>query len=203
MPEAPSEEIRIARQTPERELLKRSQAGDTRAFDEIVTGHRTRVYALLYQILRNEDDALDLTQETFIRAWRSLRKFDGRHMLSTWLHRIATNAAIDLIRRKQNHPQCELDDRFLAVDPASRTTPSTPDLPGASLDRQSLQKILDSALATLSPEHRAVIVLREVEELSYEEIAVRTRASIGTVMSRLFYARKHLQSLLKDAHEEF
>lgn len=194
---------RLASRESERDLLRRSLGGDTRAFDEIVTSHRTRIFALVYQILRNEDDALDLTQETFIRAWRSLGKFDGRHPVATWLHRIATNAAIDLIRRKQNHPQCEINDRMMAVDPASRTTPSMGEIPGSSLDRRDLQNRLDSALASLSPEHRAVIVLREVEELSYEEIAARTRASMGTVMSRLFYARKHLQTLLKDAHEEF
>lgn len=187
----------------ERELLERARSGDTQAFDEIVTGHRTRVYALLFQILRNEDDAMDLTQDTFIRAWRSLNKFDGRHPVATWLHRIATNAAIDLIRRHQVRPQCELNDGPMAVDPASRTTPSAPAIPGEALDRRDLRAALDKALAALSPEHRAVVVLREVEELSYEEIAARTKTSMGTVMSRLFYARKHLQSLLKDAHEEF
>lgn len=187
----------------ERTLLERARSGDTQAFDEIVTSHRTRVYALLFQILRNEDDAMDLTQDTFIRAWRSLNKFDGRHPVATWLHRIATNAAIDLIRRHQVRPQCEINDGPMAVDPASRTTPSAPAIPGEALDRRDLRAALDKALATLSPEHRAVIILREVEELSYEEIAARTRASMGTVMSRLFYARKHLQSLLKDAHEEF
>lgn len=187
----------------ERELLGRARSGDTKAFDEIVTGHRTRVYALLFQILRNEDDAMDLTQDTFIRAWRSLSKFDGRHPVATWLHRIATNAAIDLIRRHQVRPQCELNDGPMAVDPASRTTPSAPAIPGEAIDRRDLRAALDKALAALSPEHRAVVVLREVEELSYEEIAAHTKASIGTVMSRLFYARKHLQSLLKDAHERF
>lgn len=187
----------------ERELLERARRGDTRAFDEIVTAHRTRVYAIVFQILRNEEDAMDLSQETFIRAWRSLHKFDGRHPVTTWLHRIATNAAIDLIRRRQVRPQCELTDGPLAVDPASRTTPATFAVPGEGIDRQDLRSLLDKALDSLSPEHRAVVVLREVEELSYDEIAGRTKTSVGTVMSRLFYARKHLQSLLKQAHEEY
>ena len=91
----------------------------------------------------------------------------------------------------------------MAVDPASRTTPSRSEVPGEALDRRDLRARLDRALASLSPEHRAVVVLREIEELSYEEIAGQTRTSIGTVMSRLFYARKHLQSLLKEVHEEF
>lgn len=187
----------------ERELLERARSGDTRAFDEIVTIHRTRIYALIFQILRNEEDAMDLSQETFIRAWRSLGKFDGRHPFSTWLHRIATNAAIDLIRRRRVRPQCELTDGHLAVDPASRTTPAAFAIPGEGIDRQELRALLDRALASLSPDHRAVIILREVEDLSYEEIARRTQTSVGTVMSRLFYARKHLQTLLKQAHEEY
>jgi len=187
----------------ERELLELARRGDTQAFDEIVTATRSRVFALLHQILRNEEDAMDLTQETFIKAWRSLGKFDGRHPLATWLHRIATNAAIDLIRRRQARPQCELLETDLSVDPASRTAPSAPEPPGSAMDRGDLRTILDRALATLSPEHRAVIVLREIEELSYGEIAERMKTSQGTVMSRLFYARKHLQALLKDAHEEF
>lgn len=187
----------------EQELLGLARGGDTQAFDEIVTCHRSRIFALVYQILRNEEDAMDLTQETFIKAWRSLGKFDGRHPVGTWLHRIATNAAIDLIRRRQVRPQCEINDSTMAADPASRTTPSSPEAPGTSMDRRDLRTLLDRALATLSPEHRAVIVLREIEDLSYEEIAESTKTSIGTVMSRLYYARKHLQALLKDAHEEF
>ena len=136
----------------ERELLERARSGDTGAFDEIVTSHRTRVYALLFQILRNEDDAMDLTQDTFIRAWRSLNKFDGRHPVATWLHRIATNAAIDLIRRHQVRPQCELSDGPMAIDAASRTTPSAPAIPGEALDRRDLRKALDKALGLVSIE---------------------------------------------------
>lgn len=184
-------------------LLERARAGDTRAFDELITLHRQRVFAIAFQILRNEDDAMDVAQETFIKAWRSLAKFDGGHPLGTWLRRIATNGAIDVVRRRQAHPQCEIDDRDLAVDPASRTTPARPAAPGAAMDLRDLRCRLDRALAALSPDHRAVVILREVEELSYEEIAGRIGCSVGTVMSRLFYARRHLQSQLKATYEEF
>jgi RNA polymerase sigma-70 factor (ECF subfamily) len=187
----------------EKELLDRARRGDTEAFDEIVTLHRQRVYSLAFQILRNSDDAMDVAQETFLKAWRSLAKFDGGHPVGTWLHRIATNAAIDIVRRRQNRPQCAIDDVELAVDAASRTTPSAPEAPGVGMDRRDLRGRLDAALASLSPEHRAVIILREVEELSYEEIAARTNTSTGTVMSRLYYARRYLQTRLKDTHEEF
>jgi len=186
----------------ETDLLARARTGDTGAFDEIITLHRQRVFAIAYQILRNEDDAMDVAQETFIKAWHSLGKFDGRHPLGTWLHRIATNASIDVVRRRQVRPQCGLEGD-LAVDAASRTTPSCPPAPGVGMDLRELRSRLDRALASLSAEHRTVIVLREVEELSYEEIAARMRTSIGTVMSRLYYARRHLQTQLKDTHEEF
>lgn len=184
-------------------LLARARAGDTGAFDELITLHRQRVFAIAFQILRNQDDAMDVAQETFIKAWQSLAKFDGRHPLGTWLHRIATNGAIDVVRRRQSHLACELDEGNLPVDAASRTTPARPDAPGTAMDLRDLRTRLDAALAALSPDHRAVIVLREVEELSYEEIADRMRCSLGTVMSRLFYARRHLQSQLKSTYEEF
>lgn len=187
----------------EKELLDRARRGDTGAFDEIITLHRQRVYALAFQILRNSDDAMDVAQETFLKAWRSLAKFDGRHPVGTWLHRIATNASIDIVRRRQNRPQCAIEDVELTADAASQTTPSAPEPPGVEMDRRDLRIRLDEALAALSPEHRTVIILREVEELSYDEIAARMNTSTGTVMSRLYYARRYLQTLLKGTHEEF
>ena len=187
----------------ENDLLARARSGDTVAFDRLISLHRQRVFAIAYQILRNEDDAMDIAQETFTKAWQSLGKFDGRHPLGTWLHRIATNAAIDVVRRRQARPQCGLEGGELTVDAASRTTPSAPPPPGVGMDLRELRARLDRALASLSAEHRAVIVLREVDELSYEEIAKCLHTSVGTVMSRLYYARRHLQARLKETHEEF
>jgi len=187
----------------EQGLLDRARSGDTGAFDKIITLHRQRVYSLAFQILRNCDDAMDVSQETFLKAWRTLAKFDGSHPFGSWLHRIATNASIDVIRRRQSRPQCRIDDVELAVDAASRTTPSAPEAPGVEMDRRDLRSRLDEALASLSPEHRAVIILREVEELPYGEIAARMNTSAGTVMSRLYYARRYLQTRLKGTHEEF
>jgi RNA polymerase sigma-70 factor (ECF subfamily) len=186
----------------EASLLVRAQSGDTAAFDKLITLHRERIYMHVFQIVRNEEDALDLTQETFIRAWKSLRRFDAAAAFSSWLHRIATNAAIDLCRRRQVRPQTEIESGTMKIDPASRTTPSRSETPGASLDRAEIRRRVEEAFATLSPEHRAVIVLKEIEDLSYEEIALHLGCSMGTVMSRLFYARKKLQTLLRDLHEE-
>ncbi len=186
----------------EARLLARAQSGDTAAFDNLITRHRERVYMHVFQIVRNEEDALDLTQETFIRAWKSLPRFDVAIPFASWLHKIATNAAIDLCRRRQVRPQTEIESGAMKIDPASRTTPSTPEAPGARLDRAEIKRRVEKAFEALSPEHRAVIVLKEIEDLSYEEIARHLNCSPGTVMSRLFHARKKLQRLLRDLHEE-
>jgi RNA polymerase sigma-70 factor, ECF subfamily len=186
----------------EARLLIRAQGGDTVAFDKLITLNRERIYMHTFQIVRNEEDALDLTQETFIRAWRSLSRFDGTATLSSWLHRISTNAAIDLCRRRRVRPYAELESGSMKIDPASRTTPSSPEAPGASVDHAEISRRVEEAFSALSPEHRAVIVLKELEDLSYEEIAQHLGCSRGTVMSRLFYARKKLQNLLRDLHEE-
>jgi len=186
----------------ESDLVEKSRRGDTRAFDRLITLHRERIYMIACHILRNDEDALDVTQETFLRAWKNLARFDGTAALGSWLARIASNAAIDLIRRRQSHPQTEFESAPMAIDAASRTTPSRPDRPGESLDRAEMRERFQRALGTLSPEHRAVIVLKEIEDLSYQEIADSVGCSIGTVMSRLFYARKKLQTELRTFYEE-
>jgi RNA polymerase sigma-70 factor (ECF subfamily) len=186
----------------EAELVERSRRGDTHAFDALITTHRERVYMIAQHILRNSEEALDVTQETFLRAWKNLARFDGAATLASWLSRIATNASIDLVRRRNAHPQTEFDAAPMAIDAASRTTPSQPASPADSLDHAEIRERFQRALDTLSPEHRAVIVLKEIEDLSYQEIADSVGCSIGTVMSRLFYARKKLQNELRDLHEE-
>lgn len=186
----------------EHDLLEQARRGSAPAFDELVTLHRNRIYMHAYHMVRNEEDALDLTQETFLRAWKSLARFDGKASLASWLHRIATNAAIDLCRRRQSRPQVEWETGPMKIDAASRTTPSHPDAPGEGIDRQEIRRRIEMAFAQLSPEHRAVIVLKELEDFSYEQIARQVGCSLGTVMSRLFHARKKLQTLLKDLHDE-
>ncbi len=182
----------------ERLLLERSRRGDTQAFGELVTLHRQRIYGVVFQIVRDPDDALDLVQDTFIKAWRSLASFDGRHKFTTWLHRISTNAAIDLCRKKQRRPQDEWDDQHFSPDAASHTRPSSPRMPGVSIDEDEIRRRIDAAMARLNPVQRATLILREVEGFSYEEIAEQTGVSTGTVMSRLFHARRNMQNELKD-----
>jgi RNA polymerase sigma-70 factor (ECF subfamily) len=186
----------------EADLLGRCRQGDTQAFDQLITLHRERVFMVAYHILRNHEEALDVSQETFLRAWKNLARFDGSASLRSWLSRIATNASIDVVRRRQAHPQTEFEAVPMTIDAASHTTPAQPARPGDSLDRAEMRSRFEQALGTLSADHRAVIVLKEIEDFSYQEIADAVGCSIGTVMSRLFYARKRLQEQLRDFYEE-
>lgn len=186
----------------ETDLLRRARDGDTRAFDGLITRNRERVYMQAYMIIRNEEDACELCQEAFIKAWRSLHRFDGRFSFASWLRRIVSNAAIDLCRTRSRRPQTGLDSGELKPEAASRTTPSAGEIPGSGADREMLRTRIAAAFEALSPEHRQVIVLKEIENLSYREIAAEAGCSTGTVMSRLFYARKKLQDLLSDLKDE-
>ncbi len=185
------------------DLVRRSQGGDTRAFDELVTKYRTRIYAMVYQMVRNEQDAWDLAQDGFFKAWKSLDKFRFQSSFYTWLYRIVTNVSIDWLRKRTLRPEGEFDDNIARTDiePTADVTPKAGVSPQRQMERGELRERLDAAIARLSPEHRAVILLKEVEGLQYHEIADVVGCSIGTVMSRLFYARKKLQTLLKDLHE--
>ena len=185
------------------DLVKRCQAGDTSAFNDLVTKYRGKAFSMIYGMVQNEQDAWDLAQEGFLKAWRSIHRFKGESSFYTWLYRIMTNVTIDSLRRKGIHGDTELDDRVMPADvePGSRTTPAAAPLPYRKLEQNEIRQQIDAAIAKLTPEHRAVIVMKELEDLQYNEIAEILGCSIGTVMSRLFYARKKLQVLLKDVYE--
>ena len=186
------------------ELVRRCQAGDLSAFNDLATRYKSKAFTMIYSMVQNEQDAWDLAQEGFLAAWRSIRQFKGQSSFYTWLYRIMTNVTIQGLRRKGVHGQVEFDDRIATanVDPGSRTTPSAAPSPHQKLERNEIQKRIEEAIARLSPEHRAVIVMKEMEDLQYNEIAEILGCSIGTVMSRLFYARKKLQTSLRDVYED-
>jgi RNA polymerase sigma-70 factor (ECF subfamily) len=185
------------------ELVKRCQAGDSSAFNDLVTRYRGKAFTMIYGMVQNEQDAWDLAQEGFLKAWKSIHRFKGDSSFYTWLYRIMTNVTIDSLRRKGIHGEAEFDDRIATVnvEPGSRTTPSSVPLPHKKLEYREIRQRIDEAITKLSPEHRAVIVMKEIEDLQYNEIADILSCSLGTVMSRLFYARKKLQSLLRDLYE--
>lgn len=185
------------------ELVARCQSGDTGAFNELVTRYRSRAFAMIYHMVRNEQDAWDLAQDGFLKAWKSISRFRGQSSFYTWLYRILTNVTIDWMRRKQIESGAEFDDTLglRGVEPAATTVPKADLQPAAKLSDIEIRKRIDAAVEKLSPEHRAVIVLREIDGLEYQEIADAVGCSLGTVMSRLFYARKKLQTMLRDVYE--
>jgi len=184
-------------------LVRRCQKGDALAFEQLVIKYRSKVFSMIYGMVQNEQDAWDLAQEGFVKAWRSIHRFKGQASFYTWLYRIVTNVAIDSLRRKSFKKTAEFDDEIAAtqVEPGSKTMPQPDPMPHQGLEREEIRHRIEHAINKLSPEHRAVIVMKEIEELQYNEIAEALGCSIGTVMSRLFYARKKLQTLLKDVYE--
>src|SRR5436853_6184984 len=188
----------------ELDLGKRFQAGETGAFDQLVTRYRTRVFAMIYNMVHNEQDAWDLAQEAFVKAWKSIGRFKGKSSFYTWIYRIVMNVTIDWLRKRQvKAGGAEFDDaiQLKEIDPASKTVPKADPLPHQRMERHEIRDRIDKAISQLSPEHRAVILMKENEEMQYHEIAEALGCSIGTVMSRLFYARKKLQNLLRDLYE--
>ena len=176
---------KIPQPSEDLELIRRSQAGDTEAFGELVTKYRTKIFNVIYGIAGNECDAWDLAQEGFLKAWRSIDRFQGSSSFSTWLYHSTISLTIDALRRRRPGRDVEIDD----------TIPSFLPGPGDNYERAEIREQVHAALAQLTLEHRAVIVLKEVEDLPYREIAEILNVSIGTVMSRLFYGRKKLQSI--------
>lgn len=184
-------------------LVTRCQQGDTQAFDELVTRYRHRVFGMVYHLVHNEQDAWDLAQEGFVKAWKNIARFRGESSFYTWLYRIVTNVAIDALRRKQIQGGQEFDEtiQLSDIEPTNSLAPKSEPAPSQKLERGELRQKIETAIQKLSPDHRAVILLKEMEGLQYHEIAEAVGCSIGTVMSRLFYARRKLQAFLKDAYE--
>lgn len=185
----------------DQELVKRTMQGDGQAFDELVVNYQNKVYALAYRYMGNEDDAYDVAQETFIKAYRSLRSFKGESSFGTWIYRITTNVCLDEIRRRKRRVvPLSLDEPLATLD-GDEVEREIPDS-SLSADRvyeqkefnQYIQKLLDD----MKPEHKTAIILRDVMELSYEEIAAVLNCSIGTVKSRINRARGILQKKLGD-----
>jgi RNA polymerase sigma-70 factor, ECF subfamily len=184
-------------------LVAKAKGGDMRAYDALVTRHRGRIFAMIRNMIHQEADAWDLAQEVFIKAWQALPRFEAKARFSTWLYRIAHNVVYDFTRKRKIESAGELNDEIFdrdRIDPAAVTTPSGGEAPDDSLVHGELRVKIEIALAKLSPEHREAVILKDVQGLSYKEIADVMDCTLGTVMSRLFYARQKLQALLKDEY---
>jgi len=186
---------------PDIDLVRRCQAGDTRAFDALVAKYRGKVYAMSYHLVQNETEAWDLSQEAFIKAWRALPNFKGDSGFYTWLFRITHNVAYDWLRKKKIRAEGnEFDDSRAdhGIAAGAETVPRGAPAPDTAMKQAELGQRIRDAISQLSPDHQQAILLREVEGCSYDEIAGAMKCSVGTVMSRLFYARKKLQEILQD-----
>jgi len=180
----------------DRDLVERSTHGDREAFGVLVRRHQDRVFNLAYHVVRNREDALDVAQDAFVKAFSSLSSFKGEASFTTWMHRIVVNLAIDCLRRRRRGEPSSYDDRRAMSEEAGASFVA-PDDPETVLEARQVRSLLGRGIQALPPAHRAVLVLREIEGLSYEEIGRVVGCSLGTVMSRLFYARRKLQKVLQ------
>ena len=193
MPEKPAYSL-----AEDPKLVDLAKAGDMQAFEELVSRHRDRVYVRAYSIMRNEALAVDLSQNAWVKAWQRLEQFHGEASFPTWLSRIVTNLCLDELRRQKRARTDSIEAMEESTGPIENRMEVEKLDPIEGLSREELRERIDAALAKLSDKHRTVIVLYEFEQLEYREIAEKMGTSIGTVMSRLFYARKRMASLLKE-----
>ncbi len=186
-------------ETPDEELVARTQTGDARAFDALVTRFSPRLYGLVYNMTSNHEDTNDLLQEIFAKAFRSIKGFRGKSSFYTWLHSIAVNMTINFLKKRNRRHAFSLDDvdNGIANDPDFIAVTSAKD-PSHQANLSELQKRLNEAMMRLSEEHRAVVTLFDIQGLPHAEIAKIMGTSEGTVRSRLFYAHRQLQNYLQE-----
>ena len=183
-------------------LVRDAQRGDMAAFEELVARHRDKIYARALSMMRNEDAAIDLSQEAWVKAWQRLAQFQGEASFATWLTRITINLCLDQLRKQKRQRAESIEEMDEESGGVERQMPVITTNPTERLERGELRQRIDEALGKLSDEHRTVLVLHEFEEMEYKEIARTMGCSIGTVMSRLFYARRKLAALLADLKKE-
>jgi RNA polymerase sigma-70 factor (ECF subfamily) len=184
------------------ELVRDARKGDTSAFEELVARHRDKIFARALSMMRNEEEAIDLSQEAWVKAWQRLEQFQGESSFTTWITRIVINLCLDQLRKQKRQRSESIEEMDEETGGVERQMPVVTVNPTERLERGELRQRIDRALDQLSHEHRTVLVLHEFEEMEYKEIAKTMSCSIGTVMSRLFYARRKLAALLADLKHE-
>ncbi len=198
-PDKPPVAPPLTEQADERTLVKKAKLGDLGAYDELVRRYQERIYATIYHMTANHEDASDLAQDSFIKAYRALRSFKGDSSFFTWVYRIAINKTINFLKQRRKRTQMSLNDLDLNAE-------HDPDLvalvyektPRREVNLTELQERLNAAMLKLSEVHRLVVTLHDIQGLSHEEISRIMDCNTGTVRSRLFYARQQLQVYLSD-----
>ncbi|HXI52500.1 MAG TPA: sigma-70 family RNA polymerase sigma factor [Candidatus Saccharimonadales bacterium] len=189
-------------QVPDEKLVRRAQRGDMVAFEELVGRHRDKIYARAFSMMRNEEDAIDLSQEAWVKGWQRLKQFQGESSFVTWMTRIVINLCLDQLRKHKRQRAESIQQMEEDLGGVERQMPVLTINPTEGLERKELRARIDRALGQLSHEHRTVLILHEFEDLEYKEIAKRMQCSIGTVMSRLFYARRKMANLMASYKRE-
>jgi RNA polymerase sigma-70 factor (ECF subfamily) len=180
-------------------LVQRAQQDDLTAYDELLRRYQERIYATIYHMTSNHEDANDLAQETFIKGYQALKSFKGDSSFYTWVYRIAVNKTINFLKQRKSKSHLSLNDLdFNAENDPDMVTLVSDKTPRRDAGLSELQEKLNGAMQKLSPVHRLVVTLHDVQGLPHEEIATIMDCNIGTVRSRLFYARQQLQAHLSD-----
>lgn len=177
----------------EQSRIASARNGDEAAFGELVQKYQKRVYALTVRMCPTPELAEEAAQEAFLSAWQGLPFFRGDAAFSTWLYRLASNACVDLLRKERRHQGTSLDD-----DTVGAEIPDTKPTPEEAAETKELRAQIEAGLRQLSPEHRAVLILREIQQLNYEEIADALSLDLGTVKSRISRGRRQLRDFLKE-----
>lgn len=192
-------EVPPADTTEDLVLVQRAQQGDMVAYDELVRRYQDRVYATIYHMTGNHEDAVDLAQEAFIKGFQALKSFKGDSSFYTWVYRIAVNKTINFLKARKNKSHLSLNDMdFNAENNPDMVSLVSENTPRRDAGLSELQGKLNEAMLKLSPVHRLVVTLHDVQGLAHEEIASIMDCNAGTVRSRLFYARQQLQAYLSD-----
>ena len=186
-------------QSEEMELVRRSKRGDLQAYDELVRRYRERIYATLYHMTSNHEDANDLAQDAFIKAFQAIKSFKGGSSFYTWVYRIAVNKTLNFLKQRKNRMGMSLNDLdYNAEHDPDLVALISENTPRRDVNLAELQEKLNEAMLKLSEVHRLVVTLHDVQGLPHEEIAQIMDCNVGTVRSRLFYARQQLQGYLSD-----
>jgi RNA polymerase sigma-70 factor (ECF subfamily) len=185
--------------TDESKLIERARGGDLEAYDELVRRHQERIYGTIYHMTSNHEDANDLAQETFIKAYQALKSFKGGSSFYTWIYRIAVNKTINFLKQRKNRSGMSLNDLdFNAENDPDLVALVSHKTPRRDAGLAELQEKLNEAMGKLSEVHRLVVTLHDIQGVPHEEIAQVMDCNVGTVRSRLFYARQQLQGYLSD-----